>query len=94
MDLRMTLQGHLASWGNGFAQKIPDRAGRWMELWPLAPNRMKAPVRAPGRQLLYEYTEASGSKRTFLAGEVMHIRGLSATGWSATRRLQQARQHV
>jgi HK97 family phage portal protein len=79
-DLRMTMQAHLAVWGNAYAQKIPDRAGRWMEIWPLAPNRMSEPVRGPGGELLYEYRESSGQPRTFLQSEILHIRGLSADG--------------
>lgn len=78
-DLRMTLQGHLTTWGNGYAQKVPDRAGRWMELWPLAPNRMTV-KRAPDESLVYEYREASGELRTFPQREIMHVRGLSFDG--------------
>lgn len=92
MDLRMTLQGHLASWGNAYAQKIPDRAGRWIELWPLAPNRMEEPVRAPDGELLYEYTEASGEKRTFRQAEILHIRGLSSDGLIGYSPIGQARR--
>lgn len=90
-EMRSTLQGHLASWGNGYAQKIPDRAGRWMELWPLAPNRMK-PMRAPDGSKVFEYTESDGSKRTFLAWEVMHIRGLSGDGLVGYSPITEARR--
>jgi HK97 family phage portal protein len=92
MDLRMTLQGHAASWGNGYAQKIPDRAGRWIELWPLAPNRMDVPVRAPSGELLYPYTDASGEKRTFRQDEILHIRGLSFDGLVGYSPIGQARR--
>jgi HK97 family phage portal protein len=81
VDLRATLQGHLAAWGNAYGQKVPDRSGRWIEIWPLAPNRMEEPVQAPdGSELLYPYTEASGEKRTFRQSEILHIRGLADDG--------------
>jgi HK97 family phage portal protein len=80
MDLRMMLMGHLATWGNAYAQKVPDRSGRWIELWPLAVNRMEAPVRGTDGQLYYPYQEASGEKRTFAGSEILHIRGLSSDG--------------
>lgn len=79
-EMRMTLQGHLAAWGSAYAQKVPDRSGRWVELWPLAPNRMETPVSGPDGDLLYPYTEASGEKRTFRQWEILHIRGLSGDG--------------
>lgn len=79
-EMRMTLMGHLATWGNAYGQKIPDRAGRWLEIWPLAPNRMERPARGPNGGLLYPYTDADGQRRLLPAAEVLHIRGLSADG--------------
>lgn len=92
MDLRMTLMGHLAAWGNAYAQKVPDRAGRWVELWPLAPNRMKEPVRGADGALYYEYQEPSGQTRTFAGAEILHIRGLSSDGLMGLSPIAQARR--
>lgn len=78
-DMRMALMGHLGSWGNAYCQKVPDRTGRWIELWPLAPNRT-TPYRSRDGTLLYKHRDASGRERTFAAWEIMHIRGLSNDG--------------
>ena len=78
-EMRMALMGHLATWGNAYAQKIPDRAGRWVELWPLAPHRMEV-KRAPDGALVYVYRDGGRPKRTFPASEILHIRGLSDDG--------------
>lgn len=78
-ELRETMMGHLAGWGNAFAQKVPDAAGRWLELWPLRPDRT-APKRADDGRLVYEHQDGQGRTRTLEAWEVMHIRGLSPDG--------------
>lgn len=79
-DMRMTMMGHLGTWGNAYAQKVPDRSGRWIELWPLVPNRMEGPVRAADGDLIYPYYDAYGRKRVFRRWEILHIRGLSPDG--------------
>lgn len=90
-EMRSTLQGHLASWGNGYAQKIPDNAGRWIELWPLVPNRMTV-MRAPDRSKVFQYIESDGNKRIFMAWEIMHIRGLSGDGLMGYSPITEARR--
>lgn len=80
VDLRMTLQAHVCGWGNGYAQIVFDGAGRRKELWPLRPDRMRV-FRSPFTgELLYEYTQADGTKVTLARWEVMHLRGLSFDG--------------
>ncbi len=78
-EMRMALMGHLTTWGNAYCQKIPDRAGRWVELWPLAPNRIEV-KRAPDGALVYEYQEGTGRRRVLAAADVLHVRGLSGDG--------------
>lgn len=90
-EFRMTLQGHLVTWGNAYAQKVPDRSGRWIELWPLAPNRMRA-LRAPDGTLVYEYREVSGQQRVFRAQEIMHVRGLGFDGLTGYSMIALARR--
>lgn len=93
IELRMTLMGHVAGWGNAYGQIIRDRAGRVLELWPLRPEpeRMK-PYRSDQGELLYEYTEADGSKRIFHAWEILHIKGLSSDGLTGYSPIAQARR--
>lgn len=78
-ELRQTAMGHLAQWGNAYLQKIPDNAGRWMELWPLRPDRMTV-NRAPDGELIYQYRNAADRNMVFKAWEIMHVRGLSPDG--------------
>ena len=91
IEMRMALQGHLASWGNAYAQKIPSRGGQWIELWPLLPSRME-PQRAPNGDMIYIYQESDGTKTVYLASEIMHIRGLSYDGLIGYSPIGQARR--
>lgn len=78
-EVRQTAMGHLAQWGNAYLQKIPDGAGRWVELWPLRPDRM-AVDRGPDGQLIYQYRNSANKLLVFKSWEIMHIRGLSPDG--------------
>jgi HK97 family phage portal protein len=78
-ELRSALGGHLALYGNAYAQLVSNNAGQLMELWPLRPDRT-APLRAPDGSLVYEHTDADGEKKYFRQAEVLHIRGLSFDG--------------
>jgi HK97 family phage portal protein len=91
VEMRMALMGHLAAWGNAYAQIVYDGAGRRRELWPLPPNRMEA-VRARNGDLLYKYQEDDGQFTVFRAWEIMHIRGLSFDGLTGYSPIGMARR--
>ena len=55
LTFRETLQGHVLTWGNGFAEIVRDKTtGRVMELWPLDPSQVKI-VRDNEGVLYYQY---------------------------------------
>lgn len=41
MVFRETLEGHLCTWGNAYAQIVRSRDDTVLQLWPLRPDRMK-----------------------------------------------------
>lgn len=77
-EFRLTMMGHLALWGNAYAQIVFDRAGRRRELWPLRPDRMTV-VRAQNGRRIYRYQTAKGTE-DFEWPEIMHLRGGSLDG--------------
>lgn len=79
LEMRETLMGHLALWGNAYAEKVFDRAGRVIELWPLRPDKMR-PRRGRDGALVYEYRLPGGEMKTLSAVQVMHLRGLGGNG--------------
>jgi HK97 family phage portal protein len=80
MQFRETLQGHVLTWGNGYASIERDRRGQPNALWPLRPDCMDAPVVSEANTLLYTYHLPSGEPRALTQGEVFHLRGLSPDG--------------
>lgn len=77
-EFRLTMMGHLALWGNAYAQIIFDRAGRRRELWPLRPDRMSV-TRGEDDQRFYRYETDKGPE-FFEWTEIMHLRGGSLDG--------------
>ena len=80
MQFRETLQGHVLTWGNAYANIERDGDGRPVALWPLRPDQMNGPVLSQGGTLLYTYYLPSGEPRALTQAEVFHLRGLSSDG--------------
>lgn len=78
-NLRMALQGHLALWGNAYAEIEFDQAGRVLHLWPLRPDRMES-VDLIDDTLFYTYRLPDNSLTTLTGGRVLHLRFLSPDG--------------
>lgn len=96
-ELRETLMGHLATWGNGYAEIEADRNGAVLALWPLRPDRMT--VERVGIALVYRYklTKADSQGRIEVllpADRVLHIRGLGFDGIMGYSPIALARQAV
>lgn len=83
-ELRETLMGHLALWGNAYAEVEFDRGGRPLHLWPLRPDRMQV-ERPFGGELVYRYSvgeETDGRRESvdFADYQIFHLRGLGGNG--------------
>jgi HK97 family phage portal protein len=79
LEWREMMVGHLASWGNAFAEIEADRRGRVTALWPLLPNRMIEVKRENGR-VRYKYRLEGGQEKVFADYQILHLRGLSGNG--------------
>ncbi len=92
LEFRETLMGHLALWGNAYAQ-IERNAGLQVRaLWPLRPDRMT--VRRENGVLAYRYQPENGQDRVFRPGQIMHIRGLSGDGIIGYSPIRMAREAI
>lgn len=91
MVFRETLQAHAISWGNGYAEKELDRAGRTVALWPLLPDRMEP--RWEGGRRVYYYTATPGAAPIRLPAErVFHLPGIGFDGLQGYSILRLARE--
>jgi HK97 family phage portal protein len=88
---RETLQAHLLTWGNAYAERELDRVGRTVRLWPLRPDRMDVTVKDGKR--VYEYRIREGEAPTPLPAErVFHIPGLGFDGLVGYSVIRMARE--
>lgn len=92
-ELRQALMGHLALWGNAFAEIERDNAGRVIGLWPLRPDRMT--VMRDEQGLLYVYRIIkTGQEVALRQRNVMHLRGLSSDGVIGYSPIRLAREAI
>ena len=76
--LKETLQGHLLTWGNGFAEIDWDAQGNPIALWPLRPDMMR--VRWENGKVIYAYTVSGYGTVDLPASRVFHIPGFGFDG--------------
>jgi len=77
-NFRETLQGHLMTWGNAYAEIERNNDGSVRSLWPLSPSATR-PGRRPGGEKYYE-TSVAGRTFALRAEDVLHIPGLGFDG--------------
>ena len=94
MQFRETMQGHVATWGNAYAQQIRDGAGRLEALWPLRPDWMRIERSDATGRLLYRYRTQSGQERIFQRSEIFHLSGWGFDGIQGYSPISMARQAI
>lgn len=79
MTVRQTLQAHLLTWGNAYAEIERDLAGRIKGLWPLRPNAVR-PDRDPETKRLRYLIRVGGQDVVLPRERVFHLAGLGFDG--------------
>jgi HK97 family phage portal protein len=92
MIFRETLQAHLLTWGNAYAEIERDSAGRVRALWPLLPPQV-TPYRE-GQRLKYRVTGVNGPDVLFESNDILHVPGLSWDGVMGYSPIRQARESL
>ena len=91
------LQGHLATWGNAYAEKELDNAGRVIRLWPLTPNRVNKERMEDGR-LVYWVRVGRSRRRDEVVPlspeRMLHIPGFGFDGHKGYSVIQLARESL
>jgi HK97 family phage portal protein len=78
-EFREGMVSDVAVWGNSFAVKRFDRAGRLTALWPIEPWRV-AVSQLDNRQVVYDYYAEDGSSGRYPSSAILHVRWLSRDG--------------
>ncbi len=92
--LREVGMANLLLWGNCYIQKIYDKAGNIMELWPLLSERMRVDRDSRTDEILYHYTPRKGPTVTLTRKDILHIPGLSFDGLTGLSPIALARKSL
>lgn len=79
-------------WGNAFIQKIYNKSGQIIEIWPLYSKYMEI-KRDKNNNLFYRYSEP-GNKRDFSESEIINITGLTMDGIKGLSILKYAKESL
>jgi HK97 family phage portal protein len=90
---RETLQAHLLTWGNAYAEIEWRGDGRPNALWPIEPNRV-TPERTAGGGLRYKVQGYNKADVYFAPEDMLHIPGLGFDGTCGYSVIQKARESV
>lgn len=87
------IQGHVSTWGNGYAKIVRDGAGDPVELQPRLPDRT-APVRSRSKGVLYHTWDELGREEWLAPSEILHIPGLGFDGMVGYSPIALAREGI
>lgn len=88
---REVLTAHVLTWGNGYAEKIFDKLGNIVELWPIPPNKIR-PEMVDG-ELVY-IIQVEGQQIILPREKVLHIPGLGFDGFVGYSVIGLARESI
>lgn len=90
---RETLQGHLGTWGNAYADIVWGGNGQVKELWPLRPDKVKE-LKIIGGRLKYIYLLPDGTETVLDYSRVLHVPGLGFDGYIGYSPIAKTREAV
>ncbi|WP_206109142.1 phage portal protein [Paenibacillus sp. RUD330] len=89
-----TLMGHLATWGNAYAEIEWDGAGRVIGLWPLRPDQTWVNRDANGAIWFHTIIQRTGDAVVLPAYRVLHIPGLGFDGLKGYSPISKQREAI
>jgi len=78
MVAREVMAVHVLLWGNSFSLIVTNGLGQVIELWPIAPQRVKVDRDSNG--LIYIVKKSDGSEVVFPGNQILHVPGLGFDG--------------
>ncbi len=92
MIFRETMQAHVLTWGNAYAEIVRSGDGRPAALWPIVPDRVT--VRRVNGQIVYFVSRQDGGADPIPAADVLHIAGLGYDGLIGYSVIAKARESI
>jgi len=91
MAFRETLQSHVLTWGNGYAEIVRNGIGKVVELWPITPNRVRVDW---GENGLVYVVNVAGEQIVLSSDRVLHVSGLGFDGFQGYSPVAMARKSI
>ncbi len=91
LEWRQMLTAHLLLRGNAYNEIIDNARGEILELIPLHPDRTQI-EKLPSGDWRYRVSNADGSQRYLMRGQVWHLRGMSSNGITGVSVIECARE--
>lgn len=91
MQFRETIAAHVLSWGNGYAEIMPNVMGDAVALWPIPPNRIRP--RMQEGELVYE-VRVDNETIILPRARILHIAGLGFDGFMGYSVIRMAREAI
>jgi HK97 family phage portal protein len=91
---RETLQSHVLTWGNGYAEIEFATDGSILALWPLRPDRMQVFVDRDLNAVVYRYALGTGGTVDLPRRKVFHVHGLGYDGLVGYSVIERARHMI
>lgn len=88
---RSVMMAHILTWGNGFAEKVYNGMGEIVELWPIAPNRVR--IDMEDNELVY-HIKVDNDTITLNRDRILHIPGLGFDGFQGYSVIAMARKSL
>lgn len=92
-EWREMQQGNLALRGNSYDLIIPGSRGAVDQLVPLSPDRMRVEVLSDNRPR-YVYMPERGNDETYIADEIMHVKGMTFNGYVGMNPIEFQRESI
>lgn len=89
---------HRVLWGNGYVQKVRNRGGEIVQLWPITPDRVQVGRVRPTADLptgkLFRVTDDWGEQHALTSREILHLPGLGYDGLTGCSPVRLAAQGI
>jgi len=89
--MREVLAAHVLTWGNGYAEKVRNKQGDIVELWPISPHRVTPEIEDGA--MVYRI-DVGGEPKTLPREKILHVPGLGYDGFMGYSVVHMARNSI
>lgn len=89
---REVMMAHLLIWGNCYAEKVTNKMGEIVELWPIVPSRVRI-EKIENKEIIYNVT-VNNQQYKLTRDRILHIPGLGFDGIQGYSVIEMARKSI